>query len=1134
MWWIAGARGLRGGLVVDQAEEQFLRGDVRFGGVRWLIVLVRKMVVWRAVVTGVVFLLDLLLADKYAGNCWRGGLVALGTGFACNSEGKVKIMKARTGIAVATLAALVWCMAGVAFAQERVSGELLDPSAYGASYVESMQAVIDRDRLAPRPLSGRVRQAGEQGVWIVPSRGASGAAHSGSYYAANKWGDTRMGIGFDEVVDVHGAWFAGQGGSGVWAPAVRVHGYRDGEVVGRSEWFDRIGAEPAWFEMNLAGVDRIEIEALPAVDGGGWYALDDLTYAAVDKTGDAKMVVVTFDDLSYRYKLTGSGYAGLTWEFGTGLFGDEGVPAPKVMGAARDDVPEGEKAEPSGRNAVAPNLLAVYQGVIRGDAGSMSYPPDTDGAIGPDHYVETVNRNFAVYDKETGDELTNVLLGSFLPGSNGDPRVVYDQYSGRWIVHVTDFNATATIFLAVSLSSDPMGDWFKTSFLTAQGGDAGRWPDYPTLGVNETGIYIGAYMVGGGTMTLFAIDKAPLVQFPPQLGTVAAFRNLPWEGALQPTHSYGDGAGAYVVSVASSTSLRVRRIDPPMSNPVKVELGYVTVPYFTTAPNAPAQGSSTPLNTVDDRLMMSVYRDGSIWTAHTIEVSGRAGCRWYEIDAETLDLVQSGTVADDGMYYYFPSIMVNAAGDAAMGFTGSNSGMYASCYYTGRLAADPLGEMAPPVLYREGEAAQNNIDGYGRNRWGDYSYTTLDPDDEMTFWTIQEYGHDVDIWGTAMAVLSPEPPDCNDNGVPDWEDIANGTSQDCNENGIPDECEPDEDCNGNGSPDFCDLIDGTSQDCNFNGIPDECDISAGVSEDCQPNGIPDECEIGSTEVVISFPLDSNPGWDTQGMWAWGSPTGSGGEYGGPDPTSGYSGPNVYGYNLNGDYENNLPERHLTTDAIDCSQLTDVRLSFYRWLGVEQPVYDHAYVRVSTNGSSWQTIWENTEEVTDYAWQYQEFDISAIADNQPTVYIRWTMGTTDVAWQYCGWNIDDIELRGEGPGGGEGDCNANSVPDACDIASGYSDDCNGNAVPDECDIANGTSEDTNGNGVPDECEGQVPGDMNCDGAVDFDDINPFVLAISGQAAYEAEWPDCEWLNADVDGDGTVDFDDINPFVALLGG
>ena|GEM_PF-1770156 len=62
----------------------------------------------------------------------------------------------------------------------------------------------------------------------------------------------------------------------------------------------------------------------------------------------------------------------------------------------------------------------------------------------------------------------------------------------------------------------------------------------------------------------------------------------------------------------------------------------------------------------------------------------------------------------------------------------------------------------------------------------------------------------------------------------------------------------------------------------------------------------------------------------------------------------------------------------------------------------------------------------------------------------------------------------------------------------------------------------------------------PGDLNCDGLVDFDDIDPFVLALSGQAGYEAVWPACRWLNADCNGDGGVDFDDIDAFVAILSG
>ncbi len=179
-----------------------------------------------------------------------------------------------------------------------------------------------------------------------------------------------------------------------------------------------------------------------------------------------------------------------------------------------------------------------------------------------------------------------------------------------------------------------------------------------------------------------------------------------------------------------------------------------------------------------------------------------------------------------------------------------------------------------------------------------------------------------------------------------------------------------------------------------------------------PLGAPDDVfspAIGEMAVVFEETFDTDPGWSTEGLWAFGHPTGGGGQYGGPDPTNGYTGSNVYGYNLNGDYENYLPERHLTSTAIDCTNLTDVHLKFWRWLGVEQPAYDHAYIRISTNGSIWATVWENTSEIADEAWTEIDIDISAYADNQPMVYLRWTMGTTDSSWQYCGWNIDDLRL-----------------------------------------------------------------------------------------------------------------------------
>ena len=113
-------------------------------------------------------------------------------------------------------------------------------------------------------------------------------------------------------------------------------------------------------------------------------------------------------------------------------------------------------------------------------------------------------------------------------------------------------------------------------------------------------------------------------------------------------------------------------------------------------------------------------------------------------------------------------------------------------------------------------------------------------------------------------------------------------------------------------------------------------------------------------VVYDFPMDTDPGWATEGQWAFGVPTGQG-TPNGPDPISGYTGDNVYGYNLYGNYPNNLnPTQYLTTTVLDFSRYTNVTLHFRRWLGVQDARYDHAYIQISKNGTTWPTRWQNAD------------------------------------------------------------------------------------------------------------------------------------------------------------------------------
>lgn len=184
-------------------------------------------------------------------------------------------------------------------------------------------------------------------------------------------------------------------------------------------------------------------------------------------------------------------------------------------------------------------------------------------------------------------------------------------------------------------------------------------------------------------------------------------------------------------------------------------------------------------------------------------------------------------------------------------------------------------------------------------------------------------------------------------------------------------------------------------------------LTDGTGNDSRPIQV----QVGTPEIIYSYGLDADPGWSMDGDWAWGVPLGAGGQHGNPDPTAGFTGNNVIGFNLAGDYANNLFETHLVTTAINCAGLSNTSLRFRRWLNVEEPRYDHASISVSNDGVNFTQVWTNTGEVTDNSWLPVEYDISAIADHHVTVYIRWTMGTTDGSYQYAGWNLDDVEIWG---------------------------------------------------------------------------------------------------------------------------
>ena len=187
--------------------------------------------------------------------------------------------------------------------------------------------------------------------------------------------------------------------------------------------------------------------------------------------------------------------------------------------------------------------------------------------------------------------------------------------------------------------------------------------------------------------------------------------------------------------------------------------------------------------------------------------------------------------------------------------------------------------------------------------------------------------------------------------------------------------------------------------------------------------LPFEITVGDRTAIYADDFSLDQGWSGlggAGEWTIGPATGGLGSdsYGGPDPEVDHTptGDNgVLGNDLTpgygGDYNPNLSTTYwVTSPVIDCFNFTSVQMQFFRWLGVESKTYDHAYLQVY-DGSTWVTLFENTNTIDDGSWIAEEYDLTPYADENPDFQIRFGIGLTDGYWQYCGWNIDDITLKG---------------------------------------------------------------------------------------------------------------------------
>jgi hypothetical protein len=184
-------------------------------------------------------------------------------------------------------------------------------------------------------------------------------------------------------------------------------------------------------------------------------------------------------------------------------------------------------------------------------------------------------------------------------------------------------------------------------------------------------------------------------------------------------------------------------------------------------------GDPIDLHVTGSRLSMTVIRNGFVWTCQTIGLSGtngayvgnaagtnvdRSGLQWLKMrvepDGAALAYETHGRVYDSRLenphYFYFGSLMANCPGDMVMAFSGSTATNYISAFYVARPAGNAVA--GSPRLIRAGLSPF--ILG---SRWGDYSATILDPSDEWSFWSVQQYAApDTSGWETVIPRIRPQ------------------------------------------------------------------------------------------------------------------------------------------------------------------------------------------------------------------------------------------------------------------------------------------------------------------------------------------------------------------------------------------
>ena len=471
--------------------------------------------------------------------------------------------------------------------------------------------------------------------------------------------------------------------------------------------------------------------------------------------------------------------------------------------------------------AASPALLSSVEGFNIDDnafntGASYVQPPDPYGAVGQNHIVNVGNVSIQFFSKAGAQQYHTSLKNFFSPLRPDygvfDPKVLYDQYSNRFVVVALeayevgngDLFDMSRIMLAVSDDADPNGNWYFHSIdgmvnvpdPTTPGVNLICWTDYPGFALDEEALYVTGNLFEFGTgdsygNRLWIVDKglgkggfydngaaAVNIYDPATLtgvdfsgnNTLAQnFRNM------QPAHVFGTaptGVGTWLalydgLSNGVEEFVDVIRVNNPLTTPTftrfSINVGDIedtTIPIDFLAPQ---RGVAATIDFGDRRTTNAVWRDNALYVATVVYPKtgpdiNQITAHWFKFDttnAQALKLSDQGNVGGEELGWHvntgWPAVQVDAQGNMAIGFAAAGPNLYAGAYYAVRAASDPAGTV------RTAGTVAAGLDSYGyppsaTMRWGDYTSIALDPTDGATFWAYNEYALPSQIlpgrWGT--------------------------------------------------------------------------------------------------------------------------------------------------------------------------------------------------------------------------------------------------------------------------------------------------------------------------------------------------------------------------------------------------